>query len=82
MICFANNNQNNPNKKSKALQAILDALYDDLDLTEGEQFKDSNLSELLEIAYNVLFIQNKNSCQITIDRSPNNSLDITINKIK
>lgn len=82
MICFANNNQNNPNKKSKSLQAILDALYSNLDLAEGEEFQDSNLSELLEIAYNVLFIQNKNSCQITIDRNSNNSLDITINKIK
>ena len=82
MICFANNNQNDPSKKSKALQAILDALYGNLDLAEGEEFQHSNLSELLEIAYNVLFIQNKNSCQITIDRNSNNSLDITINKIK
>lgn len=82
MICFAKNYDNNSNKKSKSLQMLLDSLYGDFDLVEGEEFKHSDLSELLEIAYNALFIQNKNLCQITINKNSNNSLDITINKIK
>jgi hypothetical protein len=82
MICFAKNYDYSSNKKSKSLQMLLDSLYNELDLAEGEEFKHSDLSELLEIAYNALFIQNKNLCQITINKNPNNSLDITIDKIK
>ena len=82
MICFAKNYDDSLDKKSKSLQMLLDSLYNELDLVEGEEFKHSDLSELLEIAYNALFIQNKNLCQLTINKNPNNSLDITIDKIK
>lgn len=81
MINFANNDNDSRKKTYKKLQDVLNMLYDECDYYEGDFFHKSDLSELLEISYNILFLKNKNSCQITIDKNPNNSLDITIDKI-
>ena len=81
MINFANNDNDSRKKTYKKLQDVLNMLYDEYDYYEGDFFHKSDLSELLEISYNILFLKNKNSCQITIDKNPNNSLDITIDKI-
>jgi hypothetical protein len=81
MINFANNDNDSREKKYKKLQEILNKLYTEYDYYDGDFFHESDLSELLEISYNILFLQNKNSCQFTIDKNPNNSLDITIDKI-
>lgn len=79
MINFRNNHEQN---KQKKLQDILNKLYAEYNYYEGDFFHESDLAELLEIAYNILFLQNKNSCQFTIDKNPNNSLDLTIDNIK
>lgn len=71
-----------PNKRSETLQKLLDILYDDTEYYNGSFYESSDLTELVQIVYKVLFEKKNNSIQLTIDKNPNNSIDITIDTIK
>lgn len=71
-----------PNKQSEVIQKLLDILYNDEEYYVGSFHESSDLTELVQIVYKVLFDQKNESIQLIIDRNPNNSIDITIDKIK
>lgn len=82
MICFRKDDDDRKNKKIKKIQDLLDILYEEVDYSEDDSYINSDLSELLRIAYDILFLQNKKICQFTIYRKKNNSLDIKINRVE
>jgi len=88
MIRFAN--EQKPNKypfkknKSEILQELLDIIYKntkDFEYYEGLVLDDSDLSEMIDIVYKTLFNENKNSIQITISKSSNNNINLTIDQV-
>ena len=82
MICFRKDDDDRKNKKIKKIQDLLDILYEEVDYSEDDSYINSDLSELLRIAYDILFLQNKKVCQFTIYRKKNNSLNIKINRVE
>lgn len=82
MICFRKDDDDRKNKKIKKIQDLLDILYEEVDYLEDDSYVNSDLSELLRIAYDILFLQNKRICQFTIHRKKNNSLNIKINRVE
>jgi len=82
MIAF-NNNQSNEDKLNKAFQKLMKAVNEVepeslLDDIEPSTYLDTNLSEIVDIMYQSLFIENKTSINLFITKNPDNSLDLTI----
>jgi len=72
-----------PNKKEKLLnnlEKILNKIYKNID--ETPTFEEVNLSDLLEIVYYNLYMQDNNYMNISIKKDKNNSLKLKIKKIK
>lgn len=72
-----------PNKKEKLLnnlEKILNKIYKNID--EAPTFEEVNLSDLLEIVYYNLYMQDNNYMNISIKKDKNNSLKLKIEKIK
>lgn len=72
-----------PNKKEKLLnnlEKILNKIYKNID--ETPTFEEVNLSDLLEIVYYNLYMQDNNYMNISIKKDKNNSLKLKIEKIK
>lgn len=82
MICFRKDDDERKNEEIKKIQDLLNILYEEIDYSEGNSYFDSDLSELLRIAYDILFLQNKKVCQFTIYKKKNNSLNIKINRVE
>ena len=87
MIAFRDNK--NPNKKksnnkdlSSKLQNLLDIIHGDKKYYSGAFFENTNLAELIDIVNDSLFKENQKSIHIIIDRNPNNSIDITVDKVE
>ena len=87
MIAFRNNE--NPNKKnsnnkdlSSKLQKLLDIIHGGENYYSGAFYENTNLAELINIVNGCLFKENQESIHIIIDRKPNNSIDITIDKVE
>lgn len=80
MIGFPENFKRNNDEDllTKTLQKILDSLYPQ----EEEEEDIKNLSQLIDIVYTKLFLDGNKKITLTIEKNPNNSIDITIDKIK
>jgi hypothetical protein len=88
MICFRKDKEPNDDIFKK-LQSLLDAinnpsfdesLYDietDTDFHQGV-----DISQIINIIYKNLFTDNCESIGLLIEKNPNNSLDLTIDKLK
>ena len=82
MIKFAEENDNsNYSDIDKGLQKLLDILYSEED-HEDDENTIANLSELIDLVYHKLFIDNKNKIQITITKNSNNSLNLNVDQCK
>ena len=86
MIAFRNNgdfNNKKPNKEKlqKSIQKLLDIIYNDPKYYNGSYHEDVNISEVIDIIYNVLFADNNKSLHLIIDKTNKNSLNLTIDKI-
>ena len=82
MIAF-NKNQSNEDKLNKAFQKLMKAVNEVepeslLDDIEPSTYLDTNLSEIVDVMYQSLFIDNKTSINLFITKNPDNSLDLTI----
>jgi len=83
MIRFKDDNA--PNKEGLDIEKakkILKLLFEQSAHTAGSIHQDANLVDLVNLADEILFKKNYNSVHMIIDKNPNNSLDITINKVE
>lgn len=81
MIAF--NRDYKPNKDLKEkIQKILDLVYSEGEFHEGQMDENTNLAEITDLIYKVLFKNNKNSLNLSIYKNPNNSLDVIVEKVE
>lgn len=83
MIRFADSNE--PNKKGfdiDKVKNLLKSIFEESYYGAGSFHQEVNLTNLIDIADKILFKQNNTSLHLIIDRNPNNSIDITIDKIE
>lgn len=74
---------NNPESDIiKKLQKILDIVNNDPEYYPGSFHQETDLSEITNAIYQILFQDGNESVHIIIDKNPNNSLDLTIDKIE
>mgnify|MGYP001471590682 CR=1 FL=1 len=82
MIAF--NRGYKPNKKDldEKIQKILDKIFEEENFgDEGYLDQSTNLSEITDLIYQKLFVDNKNSINLSIYKNPNNSLDVIVEKL-
>lgn len=84
MIAF--NNSNDEENKLNKLQDILNFIYPEDNLFEEDgaesELDDTNISELIELVYFHLFLENQSEIDLSITRKPNNALNIKITHLK
>lgn len=80
MISFRK--KDDSNKMQDAYDKLMQILSGEKKYYNGSFHQSSDLTELVQIVYQVLFKDNNNSIQIIVDKNPNNSIDITIDTIK
>jgi hypothetical protein len=73
---------NSKNDLAKKLQKILDIVYNDAQYYPGSFHPDTDLSQVTDAIFQILFNEHNESVHIIIDKNPNNSLDMTIDKIE
>ncbi len=73
---------NSKNDLVKKLQKILDIVYNDEQYYPGSFHTDTDLSQVTDAIFQILFNEHNKSVHIIIDKNPNNSLDMTIDKIE
>ena len=77
------NNKIKPKSLEKSLQNLLDIIYNNPEHYTGSYHENQNISDVIEIIYKVLFVEEgNNSLHLIIDKKPNNSMDITVDKIE
>lgn len=86
MIAFRNSdgfNKKKPNKEKieKNIQKLLDIIYNSPKYHTGSYHKDVNISQVIELIYDVLFVESNNSLHLIIDKTNKNSLNLTVDKI-
>lgn len=84
MISFRDEeNRKKRNSLTENLQKLLDIIHENPEYYPGSFHEDVDISEIIQIIYDVLY-NNKNntSLHLIIDKNPNNSLDLTIDKIE
>ena len=86
MIAFRDGssfNQDKPNKEKlqKSIQKLLDIIYNEPKYHDGSYHQDMNISEIIDLIYNVLFMDDNKSLHLIIDKTNKNSLNVTIDKI-
>ena len=88
MICFKRNNDSNDDDLSKKLQSLLDMINDPSfdenfdEETDTDFYKGVDVSQIIDIIYKNLFTENYESIGLLIEKNSNNSLDLTIDKLK
>ena len=87
MIAFRDNTPERKKHKSlegikDGLQELLDIIYNNPEHHSGSFHEESNISDVIDIVYKVLYEENNNSLHLIIDKKSNNSFNITIDKIK
>jgi len=81
MIRFADDKEpNNPDFDIEKVKKILEKLFSENGF--GSIKQNATLVDLVDITDRILFKENKKSLYLIIDRNPNNSLDITIEKVE
>lgn len=85
MIAF-NKDGDNKDKTERALeklQEILEKIYfEDIDSIDEDEFEKTNLSELLSLVYQALFIDHHDLITLSIKKNKNNSLSLKIEDLK
>jgi len=85
MIAF-NRDEYSDDKIEKAvekLQKILEqAYYEDINDINEDEYEQTNLSELLSLTYQALFIDDHNLITLSISLNKNNSLSFKIEDLK
>lgn len=72
-------NKRNPNDKK--MQKLLDIIYDEPEFYPGSFHPNTNISEIIDSIYKLLFEEDNKSLHIIIDKNSNESLNLTIDKI-
>ena len=88
MICFRKDEEPNDDIVKK-LQSLVDAINDpsfEKDLydieTDTDFYQGVDISQIIDLIYKNLFTNNCESIGLLIEKNPNNSLDLTIDKLK
>lgn len=86
MIAFRDGpsfNEDKPNKEKlqKSVQKLLDIIYNEPKYHNGSYHKNVDISEIIDLIYDVLFIDNNKSLHLIIDKTDKNSLNLTVDKI-
>lgn len=84
MIAFKKDDYNDDKikgleKLQKILEEVYSASFDDI---EEDEYEQTNLSELLSLTYQALFIDNHDLITLTIKKNKNNSLSLKIEDLK
>ncbi len=88
MIRFANNHESNNDEEDERsfdierVKELLKAIFEQSHYGIGAFHQDVTLVDLVDLTEKILFQKNKTSLHLIIDRNPNNSLDITIDKVE
>ena len=83
MIAFKDNFESEENKIEKALKNLMKAVEEVdtqslLDEVNSSTHLDTNLSEIIDLLYQSLFVDNNNSVSLFVTKNQDNSLDCTI----
>lgn len=84
MIAFRKDDYNDDKIRAlEKLQKILEEAYDaTFDNIEEDEYEQTNLSELLSLTYQALFIDNHDLITLSIKKNKNNSLSLKIEDLK
>jgi len=87
MIAFRDSFESEEEKIKKALKELMKAVDEvNMDSSLGEvdpsTYLDTDLSEIIDLLYQSLFIDNNNAVNLFVAKNQNNSLDCTIEHIK
>ena len=83
MIAFKNSFESEGDKIKKALKNLMKAVEEVdtqslLDEVDSSTHLDTNLSEMIDLLYQSLFVDNNNSVSLFVTKNQDNSLDCTI----
>jgi len=86
MIAFKDNFESEENKIEKALKNLMKAVEEVdtqslLDEANSSTYLDPNLSEIIDLLYQSLFVDNNNSVSLFVTKNQDNSLDCTIENL-
>lgn len=83
MIAFKDSFESEEDKIKKALKNLMKAVEEVdtqslLDEADSSTYLDTNLSEIIDLLYQSLFVENNNSVSLFVTKNQDNSLDCTI----
>jgi len=83
MIAFKDSFESEEDKIKKALKNLMKAVEEVdtqslLDEANSSTYLDTNLSEIIDLLYQSLFVDNNNSVSLFVTKNQDNSLDCTI----
>jgi len=83
MIAFRDSFESEEEKIKKALKNLMKAVEEVdtqslLDEADSSTYLDTNLSEIIDLLYQSLFVDNNNSVSLFVTKNQDNSLDCTI----
>jgi len=83
MIAFKDSFESEEEKIKKALKNLMKAVEEVdtqslLDEADSSTYLDTNLSEIIDLLYQSLFVDNNNSVSLFVTKNQDNSLDCTI----
>ena len=86
MIAFNKDNNEEDDKIKNAvkkLEKILEQIYfEDINDVHEDEYEETNLSELLSLVYQALFIDQHDLITLSIKKNKNNSLSLKIEDLK
>ena len=87
MIAFKDSFESEEDKIKKVLKNLMKAVEEvgtdpSLEEFEPSTYLDTNLSEIIDIIHQSLFIDNNSSVNLIVTKNVNNSLDLTIENLK
>jgi len=83
MIAFKDSFESEEDKIKKALKKLMKAVEEVdtqslLNEADSSTYLDTNLSEIIDLLYQSLFVDNNNSVSLFVTKNQDNSLDCTI----
>ena len=86
MIAFKDSFESEEYKIKKALKNLMKAVEEVdtqslLDEVDSSTHLDTNLSEIIDLLYQSLFVDNNNSVSLFVTKNQDNSLDCTIERL-
>jgi hypothetical protein len=73
---------NSDHNNEEKLQHLLDVIYNKIEYYNGSLHENVEISKIVDCIYQTLFVENKSSINLIIEKNPNNSLDLIIDVIK